>query len=198
MDRQVWWMATRAPGSARAALDARTASRPRPSRPHRMRESPPRADRRGRHQHRGRRCVHRIVHPRVEPAGHAGDDPADEDAADHRDREALGHLADGHRAGDRRDRHAQQHDRGRVVQQRLTLQDRHHPPWQANAPRDGGRGDGVRRADDRAQRERSGQRDRQQPVGDRANGDRRERHEPDRQQADGLQAPCGSRSATPG
>ena len=55
----------------------------------------------------------------------------------------------------RRDGGAQRDQRGRVVEQRLALQDRDDPPRQADPAPDRGRRDGVRRRDDGADRERS-------------------------------------------
>ena len=54
------------------------------------------------------------------------------------------------------DRGTQRHQRGRVVEQRLALEDRHDAPGQADAAGDRGGGDRVRGGDDRADGEGRG------------------------------------------
>ena len=122
---------------------------------------------------------------------------------DEEEHEADGHAAAGSDAGspgrprpveaaalDDRQRRAQRDQRGGVVEQRLALEDRDDPPGQADPAADRGRGHGVRRCDDGADRERDRPRDPgQQRVRHHADPERRECHEPDREQQD--RAPVG-------
>ena len=86
--------------------------------------------------------------------------------------------------GKRRDRGAQGHQGGGVVDQRLALEDRHDPPGQADASRDRGGRDGVRGRHDRAQRECHREGHTQEPVGDQADAAGGEQHQPHGQAED--------------
>ena len=72
--------------------------------------------------------------------------------ADSRKSPATSSSGDG--ADDRGDRRAQAHDRGRVVDEALALQDRHDPPRHADPAGDRGGRDRVRRGDHGAERQR--------------------------------------------
>ena len=71
------------------------------------------------------------------------------------------------------DRHPEAGDRRGVVDQRLALQDGDQLPGQPDPAGDRGGRHGVRRGDHRAQRERHGEVDRQQPPGDQAHPEAR-------------------------
>ena len=84
-----------------------------------------------------------------------------------------------------RERGAERDQCGRVVEQRLALEDRHDPAGQPDPAADRGRGDGVRRRDDGADREGDRPRDAgQQQVRHQPDPERRERDQPDREQQD--------------
>ena len=111
--------------------------------------------------------------PPTDAPQEVGTDPPHRDAAD---------------AG--RDRRTQGHQGGRVVEERLALEDRHDPAGQADPPADRGRGHGVRRRDDRADRERRPPvQVRQQRVHEPADAERGEHDQPDAEQED--RAPVG-------
>ena len=85
----------------------------------------------------------------------------------------------------RGDRGAQRDQRGGVVEQRLPLEDRHDPARDADAPRDRGGRDGVRRGDDGTEREGGRPGDgRDHVVGHDRDADGGERHQADREQQD--------------
>ena len=118
-----------------------------------------------------------------EPQGIAAGQPQHDAAAD-RDAQDAERVRPGHR---RRDggaqRDAEDRQRGPVVHEALALEDRQRPPGQTQPAADGRRGDRVRRAEDRAER----QGDREGEAGDgglHRDGDRRcrEDHEADGQQ----------------
>ena len=89
------------------------------------------------------------------------------------------------RPRDRPERGAEGDQRGRVVEQALALEDGDDPARHADAPRDGGGRDGVRRRDDGAERDRGGEgQPGQQEDGDAGHGERGDEDEPDGEQRD--------------
>lgn len=119
----------------------------------------------------------------------------DEERAEQRaeDEAPDDHEAEGRQGGSRReaagdhsgDRNPVDQQRRGVVEETFPLQDDDEAMRRAHAPQDGGRGDGIGRGDDRAQRHRCrpGQ-IRQEPSGDGGNGDRRYAHGDDDQAPD--------------
>ncbi len=98
----------------------------------------------------------------VQPAAHRQhqerDDRADPDAAGHREPEALqGGPRSRRAAADGLQRDAEQHQRGRVVDQALALDDVHDRAGRAEPPEDPGGGDRVGRRDDGAEHQALGQ-----------------------------------------
>ena len=111
---------------------------------------------------------------------------ADDDAPAGREQEVQADLdgAEAAALGDR-ERGAERDQRGRVVEQRLALEDRDDPPGQPDPAADRGRRHGVGRCDHGADRQRDRPRDAgQQQVRDQPDAERRERHQPDREQQD--------------
>ena len=135
----------------------------------------------------GDRDLHRRV---VQPLPHLGDDPADGEperrAADAGVEELGAGLPGGEAAGEHGgDRDLVGDQRGRVVDQRLALDDRHDPAGDADAARDRGGGDGVGGGDDRAEDEGGGPRHVvDHGVGDERDRERGRQHQPDREHAD--------------
>jgi hypothetical protein len=80
---------------------------------------------------------------------------------------------------------AQGDERGRVIEQRLTFEDRRDPPGQADAAGHGGGRHGIRWRDDRSEGDGDGERDRQQQPRDDGHAQGGEEHEPDGQAEDG-------------
>jgi len=129
-----------------------------------------------------------------EPPTHRDRDDADEQPHprrdDHRVAEAAdrGPDVDGSRRAQRGrgDRRAQQHERGRVVDETLALEDGEQPRGQPEALADARRGDDVGRADDRPERDRGGEaeagqdRDEREPGDERAHDDEHDRERRDR------------------
>ncbi len=116
--------------------------------------------------------------------GHAPGGGEQEVQADVEHGDLVAERDGGARAPDR-DGGPQGHQGGRVVEQRLALQDRDDPARDADAAGDRGRRHGVRRRDDRAEGERRRPGHvRDDVVGHHRDADRREGDQPDRQQQD--------------
>ena len=111
-------------------------------------------------------------------------DHAHRDSTHGRDDETEPDLPHGDRAAGRRDRHAQRDDRGGVVDQALALQDRHDAPRQPDPAGDRRGRDGVRRRDDRAERECRRPLDRQDRMHEHRDPGGGEQHQPDAEQGD--------------
>ena len=123
--------------------------------------------------------------PLAQPGDEEEEADADQDAAAGSDDEVARHRGDGHAAGQRGDRGAEGDEGGCVVEQRLTLEDRHDAPRQPDAPGHRRRGDGVRGCDDGSDGDRGRPAQaRHQPVDDRGHRERRDEDEQDREPQD--------------
>ena len=96
---------------------------------------------------------HRVGHVLADEADDHEEHEPHEDAAAGGDEEVAGHDLPGHRDRGRRDGRVQRDQCGRVVEQRLPLEDRDDAPRKADPAADRGRGHSVRRRDDRTDRE---------------------------------------------
>ena len=131
----------------------------------------------------------RVVDARDQLPGEPAEREADQDAADRDDHEPGRRIEQRERpAGGGRQGRAQRDQRRRIVHEALALEDGDHPARHPEPLEDGRRGDGVRRRDDRAERERGrpAQIRHQQMRHDRDRG-HREQDEADGQQEDGPQ-----------
>ena len=126
----------------------------------------------------------------VEALAHLGDHPADGEADRGAAEAGVDELRTGLPGAEAAGEHGRDRDlvgdqRGRVVDQRLALDDRHDAARDAEAPGDRGRGDGVGGGDDRAEHERGGPRHAvDHRVGDHRDAAGGGEHEPDRERAD--------------
>ena len=116
----------------------------------------------------------------------SADRDADRRPADRRPGEVGGDAPEGHASADGGDGAPQRDEGRRVVEQRLALEDGDDAARQADPSGDGGGRDGVGRRHDRAECDRRGQRDGQQPERDEPDDGRGEQHQPDGKQADGT------------
>ena len=106
------------------------------------------------------------------------------------DHEVGGDLEQAHRSTQSGNSGAKSDDGGRVVDQRLSLEDGHDSSRHPDPAGDGSGGNRIRRGDHRPQGEGGSERYREQPVGDEADAERREQHQTHREQTDG--SPIGS------
>ena len=128
-----------------------------------------------------------VGHGLADQADEPGDDDPDDDTAERGADEVQRHPTDADVADrQRRDGGPQAHQRRGVVDQRLALEQRDDATGQADPACDGRRGHRVRRRHDRTERERRGERHRQQPPRHQAHAERGEDHQPDREEPDGT------------
>jgi hypothetical protein len=138
-----------------------------------------------RHRERHRRGEHRVVEAHAHLHRHEPDDDADGRAHDDGEREVPRDVAERDRARRCRDRGAQQHERGRVVDETLALEHGDEPRRQPELLADRRRGHGVGRGDDRAERDRGRQPEaRDERVHEEADEHRGHDHQPHGQRGD--------------
>ena len=127
-----------------------------------------------------------VVEPGADQVHHPADRQPDRRAADRGEQEHPEPLEDRDPAARRhRDEHAEQRQRGGVVDEALAAQDRHEPPRQPEPPPDGQRRHRVRRRHHRAEHERRGQaQPRHHPPRHEPDRHRGEHRQPDREQPD--------------
>lgn len=124
------------------------------------------------------------------PGPELADDEADDDGDAEREEELPGHAPGGHLLSPGlpgRDGSGEEHERGRVVEEALALEDRDDAVVDAGASGDGD-GDGVGGAEDGAERDRPGQGDgRDEGVDDDADDEGGDDDEPDGEARDAAQ-----------
>jgi hypothetical protein len=138
-----------------------------------------------RHQQRDGGVEDRLGDPPPDGRHHCGDQQSDQHPTTGRDEEAAGHLDDRHGAADGRDGHPEAGDRGRVVDQGLTLEDCDEPAGQAHSTGDGGGRDRIRWRHHCAEGEGHGEADRQDQPRDQPDAQGGDHHQEHRQRADG-------------